>query len=138
MPTMTAVQVSRASGELEVVQRPVPEPAANQVRIKVEACGVCHSDALVKEGDWRGLRFPRVPGHEIAGRIDKVGSGVTAWKPGQRVGVGWYGGHCGECERCRSGDFVNCAKGEITGVTTDGGYAEYALARQEAVARIPE
>jgi D-arabinose 1-dehydrogenase-like Zn-dependent alcohol dehydrogenase len=93
---------------------------------------------MVKEGHWPGIQYPRVPGHEIAGRIDKVGSSVTAWKVGQRVGVGWYGGHCSECERCRSGDFINCAKGEITGITSDGGYAEYMLARQEAMVRIPE
>lgn len=138
MQSMTAIQVSRPGGALEVVQRPLPEPAANQARIKVEACGVCHSDAMVKEGHWPGVAYPRIPGHEVAGRIDKVGSSVSMWTVGQRVGVGWYGGHCGECERCRAGDFVNCALAQITGITSDGGYAEYMLARQEAVARIPE
>jgi D-arabinose 1-dehydrogenase-like Zn-dependent alcohol dehydrogenase len=135
---MTAAQIARAGGEFEIVQRPIPEPAANQVRIKVEACGVCHSDAMVKDGHWPGIKYPRVPGHEVAGRIDKVGSAVTAWKVGQRVGVGWYGGHCSQCDLCRAGDFVNCANAHITGISSDGGYAEYMLARQEAVARIPE
>jgi D-arabinose 1-dehydrogenase-like Zn-dependent alcohol dehydrogenase len=135
---MKAVQVSRAGGELEVVERALPEPGPNQVRIKVEACGICHSDMMVKEGHWPGIKYPRVPGHEIAGRIDKVGSGVTAWKVGQRVGVGWYGGHCGICDSCRAGDLVNCAQAEITGITSDGGYAEYMVASQAAVARIPE
>ena len=138
MQTMNAVQVSRAGGDFESVQRPVPEPAANQVRIKVEACGICHSDAMVKDGHWPGIQYPRIPGHEVAGRIDKVGSGVSAWKVGQRVGVGWYGGHCSECERCRAGDFIDCVNAHITGITSDGGYAEYMLARQEAVAKIPE
>jgi D-arabinose 1-dehydrogenase-like Zn-dependent alcohol dehydrogenase len=135
---MKAIQVSRAGGDFEIVERALPEPGPNQVRIKVEACGVCHSDSFVKEGHWPGITYPRIPGHEVAGRIDKAGSAVTAWKDGQRVGVGWYGGHCGECERCRAGDFINCAKGQITGISVDGGYAEYMLARQEAVARMPE
>jgi D-arabinose 1-dehydrogenase-like Zn-dependent alcohol dehydrogenase len=138
MQAMKAVQVSRAGGALEVVERAVPEPGDNQVRIKVEACGVCHSDQLVKEGLWPGIRYPRVPGHEVAGHIDKVGRGVTAWKTGQRVGVGWHGGHCFECDRCRVGDFINCEQPQITGLTHDGGYAEYMVARQEALARLPE
>jgi D-arabinose 1-dehydrogenase-like Zn-dependent alcohol dehydrogenase len=135
---MKAVQVSRAGGALEVVERAVPEPGPNQVRIKVEACGVCHSDQLVKEGLWPGISYPRVPGHEVAGHVDKVGSGVTAWKAGERVGVGWHGGHCFVCDSCRRGDFINCVQLQITGISYDGGYAEYMLARQEALARIPE
>jgi propanol-preferring alcohol dehydrogenase len=138
MQTMTAMQVTRAGGEFEAVQRQLPEPAANQVRIKIEACGICHSDAMVKDGHWPGLQYPRIPGHEVAGRIDKVGSDVSVWKVGQRVGVGWYGGHCSECERCRAGDFIDCVNAHITGISSDGGYAEYMVARQEAVARIPE
>jgi D-arabinose 1-dehydrogenase-like Zn-dependent alcohol dehydrogenase len=134
---MRAVQVAKAGAEFELVERPVPEPGPTQVRVKVEACGVCHSDQLAKEGHWPGLQYPRVPGHEVVGRINAVGSAVTAWQPGQRVGVGWHGGHCFECDCCRVGDFINCARLEITGLTTDGGYAEYLLARQEALARFP-
>src|SRR5262249_2917579 len=138
MPTMKAVQVGKAGSNFEMVERTLPEPGPNQVRIKVEACGVCHSDQVIKDGLWPGIAYPRVPGHEIAGRIDKVGSGVTAWKAGQRVGVGWHGGHCFECDRCRVGDFINCERAQITGLSYDGGYAEYVVARQEAVARMPE
>jgi D-arabinose 1-dehydrogenase-like Zn-dependent alcohol dehydrogenase len=138
MQTMKAVQVGKAGGDFELVERPLPEPGPLQVRIKVEACGVCHSDSFVKEGLWPGIRYPRIPGHEVAGRIDKVGSSVTAWKAGERVGVGWYGGHCTECDRCRAGDFMNCVRGEVTGISSDGGYAEYMVARQQALARIPE
>ncbi len=137
MRSMTAVQVSKAGGAFEVVERPVPEPGPRHVRIKVEACGVCHSDQLVKEGHWPGITYPRVPGHEVVGRIDAVGSDVTAWQPGQRVGVGWHGGHCFECDPCRRGDFLNCVKLHITGVSGDGGYAQYMVARQEALARFP-
>jgi D-arabinose 1-dehydrogenase-like Zn-dependent alcohol dehydrogenase len=108
------------------------------VRVKVEACGICHSDALVKEGLWPGLRYPRVPGHEIAGRIDKVGADVTAWKTGQRVGVGWHGGHCFVCEQCVRGDFAMCVSRKVTGVDFDGGYAEYMIAPAAALAAIPE
>ena len=104
----------------------------------MEACGICHSDALVKEGLWPGIQYPRVPGHEIAGRIDAVGAEVTNWKPGQRVGVGWHGGHDFTCKACRRGDFVNCQNEKITGITHDGGYAEYVVAPAEAVAAIPE
>src|SRR5262245_58085212 len=103
MGTMKAVQVSTPGAELEVVQRPIPEPGPTQVRIKVEACGVCHSDQLAKEGLWPGVTYPRVPGHEVVGRIDAVGSAVTAWQAGQRVGVGWHGGHCFACDPCRQG-----------------------------------
>jgi D-arabinose 1-dehydrogenase-like Zn-dependent alcohol dehydrogenase len=134
---MQAVQVSKKGGNFEVVERPIPEPEPAQVRIKVEACGVCHSEQLVKEGYWPGITYPRVPGHEVVGRIDAIGSAVTAWQPGQRVGVGWHGGHCFECDPCRKGDFINCAQLHITGISSDGGYAQYMLARQEALARFP-
>jgi len=135
---MKAVQISKPGGNFEVVERPVPQPGRGQVRIKVEACGICHSDALLKEGLWPGIQYPRVPGHEIAGRIDVVGPDVTLWKPGQRVGVGWHGGHCFICERCRSGDFINCKVEKITAIHFDGGYAEYMIAPAEAVALMPD
>lgn len=135
---MRAVQVGKAGGEFQVVEREVPQPRPGQVRVKVEACGICHSDALVKEGHWPGLTYPRVPGHEIAERVDAVGEGVTAWKPGQRVGVGWHGGHCFVCEACRAGDFINCEKGKVTGIDFDGGYSDFMLAPAEAVAQIPD
>ncbi|MBS1850238.1 MAG: alcohol dehydrogenase catalytic domain-containing protein [Acidobacteria bacterium] len=135
---MKAAQISKPGGNFEVVERPVPVPGVRQVRIKVEACGVCHSDVLVKEGLWPGLPYPRVPGHEIAGRIDAVGEGVTQWSVGQRVGVGWHGGHCFVCEPCRRGDFVLCRNQKVTGISYDGGYQEYMVAPAEAVAAIPE
>ena len=135
---MKAVQVGKAGGKFEMVERAVPEPGRGQVRIRVEACGICHSDALVKEGHWPGLQYPRVPGHEVAGRIDAAGAEVTLWKPGQRVGVGWHGGHCFVCDACRRGDFLLCAAGKVTGITFDGGYQEYMLVPAEAVAAIPE
>jgi D-arabinose 1-dehydrogenase-like Zn-dependent alcohol dehydrogenase len=135
---MKVVQISKPGGNFEVVERPIPQPARGQVRIKVEACGICHSDALVKEGLWPGIQYPRVPGHEIAGRIDAVGPDVTLWKPGQRVGVGWHGGHCFQCEPCRRGDFINCSVEKITAIHFDGGYAEYMLAPAEAVALMPD
>jgi D-arabinose 1-dehydrogenase-like Zn-dependent alcohol dehydrogenase len=138
MPTMKAVQISKPGGDFEVVERPIPEPGRGQVRIKVEACGICHSDALVKEGHWPGIQYPRVPGHEIAGRIDAVGADVTSWKPGQRVGVGWHGGHCFVCNPCRRGDFINCQNEKITAITFDGGYQEYMVVGAEAVALIPD
>ncbi|GAC1437808.1 MAG: hypothetical protein NVS1B11_27920 [Terriglobales bacterium] len=121
-----------------MVERAIPEPQRGQVRIKVEACGICHSDALVKEGYWPGLAYPRVPGHEIAGRIDAIGADVTKWKSGERVGVGWHGGHCFQCESCRRGDFILCQFGKITGISFDGGYAEYVVVPSEAVAAIPD
>jgi len=138
MSGMKAVQVSKPGGNFELVERPIPEPARHQIRIKVEACGICHSDALVKEGHWPGVQYPRVPGHEIAGRIDAVGPDVTNWTPGQRVGVGWHGGHCFTCDACRRGDFVLCQNEKITGISHDGGYAEYMIAPAEAVAAIPD
>ena len=135
---MKAVQISKPHGEFEVVERPIPQPGRGQVRIKVEACGICHSDALVKEGVWPGLQYPRVPGHEIAGRIDAIGPDVTLWRPGQRVGVGWHGGHCFQCEPCRRGDFILCQNEKITAIHFDGGYAEYMVAPAEAVAAMPD
>ena len=138
MPRMKAVQATRAGGEWELVERDIPEPAAGQVRVKVQACGVCHSDMFVKEGHWPGLQFPRIPGHEIAGLIDAVGPRVSAWNKGQRVGVGWYGGHCGRCDSCRKGDFILCRAGQVCGISYDGGWAEYVVVPAEAVASLPE
>jgi D-arabinose 1-dehydrogenase-like Zn-dependent alcohol dehydrogenase len=121
------------------VEREIPEPVPGTVRIKVEACGICHSDSLTKEGLWPGMKYPRVPGHEVAGSIDAVGSGVTGWKVGQRVGVGWYGGHCGYCRSCRRGDFVTCqVAAQVTGISHDGGYAEYMVAPATTLALVPE
>ena len=136
--TMLAYEVPKPGSPFARVERPVPEPARGQVRIAVEACGICHSDAFVREGTFPGLTYPRVPGHEVAGRIDAVGEGVTAWRPGQRVGVGWHGGHCGVCEPCRSGDFLACVRGLICGFSYDGGYAEFMVAPQEALAAVPD
>jgi D-arabinose 1-dehydrogenase-like Zn-dependent alcohol dehydrogenase len=138
MSRMKAVQVSKPGGNFELVERNIPEPGRNQVRIKVEACGICHSDALVKEGYWPGIQYPRVPGHEIAGHVDAVGADVANWKPGQRVGVGWHGGHDFTCNACRRGDFINCQNEKITGISHDGGYQEYIVVPAEAVAAIPE
>ena len=138
MPHMTAVQICFPGGAFEVVKREIPTPGANQVRIKVQACGVCHSDVFVKEGYWPGLQYPRVTGHEVAGVVDEVGTDVTTWKKGQRVGVGWHGGHCGQCKLCRRGDFMGCRHFRVTGFHEDGGYAQYMIARSEAVAAIPD
>jgi propanol-preferring alcohol dehydrogenase len=138
MARMKVAQISKAGGEFELLERNIPDPGRAQVRIKVEACGVCHSDSIVKEGLFPWIQFPRVPGHEIAGRIDAVGEGVTQWKAGQRVGVGWHGGHCFICEPCRRGDFVLCKNEKITGITNDGGYAEYVVVPAEAVAAMPD
>jgi propanol-preferring alcohol dehydrogenase len=138
MPKMKAVQVSKANGPFEVVEREIPEPGPGQVRIKVEACGVCHSDALVKMGAYPGLKLPRIPGHEIAGRVDAVGPNVKMWKKGDRVGVGWHGGHDFECRACRKGLFINCENAQVTGISFDGGYAEYTVVPQAAVARMPD
>jgi D-arabinose 1-dehydrogenase-like Zn-dependent alcohol dehydrogenase len=135
---MKAAQISNPKADWELVERDIPEPGPGQVRVKIEACGICHSDSLVKEGLWPGLRYPRVPGHEVAGRIDAVGEGVTAWKTGQRVGVGWHGGHCFVCEPCRRGDFAMCVNRKVTGVDFDGGYAEYMIAPAPALAAIPD
>ncbi len=138
MAKMRAVQVSKANAPFEIVERDVPEPDAMQVRIKVAACGMCHSDAIVRAAAFPGLALPRIPGHEIAGRIDKVGARVTAFKVGDNVGVGWHGGHCFECNACRRGLFLNCAKAKVTGITHDGGYAEYVVVPAESVARMPD
>jgi D-arabinose 1-dehydrogenase-like Zn-dependent alcohol dehydrogenase len=138
MSKMKAVQVGKPGGDFEIVERNIPDPARNQVRIKVEACGICHSDVLVKEGLWPGIQYPRVPGHEIAGRIDAVGPDVTNWKPGERVGVGWHGGHDFTCNPCRRGDFIHCQNEKITGISYDGGYQEYMVVPAEAVAAIPD
>jgi D-arabinose 1-dehydrogenase-like Zn-dependent alcohol dehydrogenase len=135
---MKAAQISKAGGDWELVEREIPQPSSGQVRVKVEACGICHSDMLVKEGIWPGLQFPRVPGHEIAGRVDAVGSNVTGWSKGQRVGVGWHGGHCFVCEPCRRGDFAMCVNRKITGIDFDGGYAEYLIAPAAVLAAIPD
>src|SRR5437667_935287 len=139
MQTMRVVQVSRPKGPFEIVERPIPEPGAGSVRIKVLACGVCHSDSYTKEGLFPGIQYPRVPGHEIAGVIDAVGADVRGWTVGQRVGVGWHGGHCGYCESCRRGDFVTCQIApQIPGITYDGGYADYMIAPAGAIALIPQ
>ena len=139
MPVMRAAQIARPNGPFEIVDRPIPQAEADWVRIKVQACGVCHSDSLVKEGQWPGLQYPRVPGHEVVGIVDAVGAGVSQWKPGQRVGVGWHGGHCGHCDACRSGDFFGCQVAlKITGISFDGGYAEYMVAPAIALALVPE
>jgi D-arabinose 1-dehydrogenase-like Zn-dependent alcohol dehydrogenase len=137
-PVMTVAQISKPGGDFEVVEREIPRPAAGQVRIKVQACGVCHSDVLTKEGMWPGIQYPRIPGHEVAGLIDEVGAGVTAWKKGQRVGVGWHGGHDGTCRECRRGDFGNCRNAQVCGISYDGGYQEYMLAPVEALVSIPQ
>ena len=135
---MRAVQVSKPNGPFELVERELPEPASGQIRIKVEACGVCHSDAFVKAGAFPGLTLPRIPGHEIAGRVDKVGADVTEWQKGDRVGVGWHGGHCFVCNACRKGLFINCEREKITGFSYDGGYAEYTVVPHEAGVHLPE
>jgi alcohol dehydrogenase/propanol-preferring alcohol dehydrogenase len=135
---MRAVQVSRPKGPLELVERDVPEPSTGTVRVKVEACGVCHSEVFVVDGLFPGIEYPRVPGHEIVGTVDAVGAGVTGFAKGQRVGVGWSGGYDGTCDACRRGDFFACRTGRVTGMSSDGGYAEYMIARVEALARFPE
>jgi len=135
---MRVVQVARPHGPFEIVERTIPDPGPGLVRIKIQACGICHSDSLVKEGHWPGLQYPRVPGHEVAGIVDAVGAGVTHWTPGQRVGVGWHGGQCGECDSCRHGDFFACQTGQITGISFDGGYADYMIAPSSAVALVPQ
>jgi D-arabinose 1-dehydrogenase-like Zn-dependent alcohol dehydrogenase len=137
MAAMRVAQVSRAKGPFEIVERPIPQPGAGTVRIRVQACGVCHSDSLIKEGHVPGIQFPRVPGHEVAGVIDAVGPGVDGWEKGQKVGVGWNGGYCGSCDHCRRGNFFACVRGQVTGLSFDGGYGEYMIAPISAVARMP-
>ena len=134
---MKVAQISKPGAGFEIVEREVPEPGPGQVRIKVQACGVCHSDVLTVEGAWPGIQYPRVPGHEVAGVIDRVGEGVSAWKKGQRVGVGWHGGHDNTCRECRRGDFRNCQNIKICGISYDGGYGQYMIAPVEALAPIP-
>ncbi len=138
MPTMHAVQIKSANGPFEFVERPLPEPGAGHVRIKVQACGICHSDVFTKLGAFPGIQYPRVPGHEVVGLIDALGDGVPDWQIGARVGVGWYGGHCGHCPSCRKGDFITCANGQVPGISYDGGYATHMLAPFDALAAIPE
>lgn len=139
MAKMRAVQVPRPGGPLELVERDIPDPAPGAVRIKVQACGICHSDVLTKEGLLPGISYPRVPGHEVVGVVDAVGAGVSGWAAGQRVGVGWNGGYCGYCDACRRGYFFGCQTATyITGITSDGGYADYMIARAEALARMPD
>jgi D-arabinose 1-dehydrogenase-like Zn-dependent alcohol dehydrogenase len=135
---MKVAQISRPGGDFEIVEREIPNPGIGQVRIKVQACGICHSDELTKEGQWPGIQYPRIPGHEVVGVIDEVGAGVTDWKRGQRVGVGWHGGHDGTCPSCRRGDFSNCRNVKIPGISYDGGYQEYMVAPVEALAAIPD
>jgi D-arabinose 1-dehydrogenase-like Zn-dependent alcohol dehydrogenase len=135
---MRSVQVSKPRAPFEIVERDIPEPGVRQVRIKVQACGICHSDSFTKEGLFPGIEYPRVPGHEIAGVIDAVGRDVIEWKAGQRAAVGWHGGHCGHCESCRRGDFITCSYAQIPGISYDGGYADYMIAPAEALAIIPD
>ena len=136
---MRVVQVPRAKGAFEIVERDIPEPQAGWVRIKVQACGICHSDSLIKEGLWPGIQYPRVPGHEVIGVVDAVGSGVGQWKTGQRVGIGWHGGNCGYCDNCRRGEFFACQVNLlVTGLSFDGGYADYMVAPAIALASVPD
>src|SRR6266478_10048213 len=136
--TMKVAQVSHPGGTFQIVEREIPKPGAGQVRIKVQACGVCHSDAFTKEGLWPGIQYPRVPGHEVVGIIDEVGPGVSEWKKGKRVGVGWHGGHDNTCRECRRGDFRNCRNLKVPGISYDGGYQQYMVVPSEAVVAIPE
>ena len=138
MPKMRAIQVSGPNKPFELVEREIPNPARGQVRVKVQACGVCHSDSFVKEGLFPGIQYPRVPGHEIAGVIDALGEDVRNFEVGQRVGIGWYGGHCKICESCRRGDFMTCANPLVCGISYDGGYADYVVVPSEALALIPD
>jgi D-arabinose 1-dehydrogenase-like Zn-dependent alcohol dehydrogenase len=137
MARMRVVQVAAPGAPLELVERELPSPGTGEVRIRVEACGICHSDSFTKERNYPGIRYPIVPGHEVAGRIDALGPGAEPWREGQRVGVGWHGGHCGHCDRCRRGDFVTCRELRIPGIAYDGGYADYMIAPAHALAAIP-
>ncbi|HLI62304.1 MAG TPA: alcohol dehydrogenase [Terriglobales bacterium] len=138
MPKMKAVQVIKPGSPFELVEREIPQPGPGQVRIRVRACGICHSDVFTRENLFPGIQYPRVPGHEVAGVIDDIGPGVNTWSKGQRVGVGWHGGHCGDCADCRRGDFINCAHLKVTGIHFDGGYEEYMLAPVTALAALPD
>ena len=135
---MRAAQISKPGGDFEIVERDIPKPGPGQVRIRVQACGVCHSDSFTKEGMWPGIQYPRVPGHEVVGIIDALGTGVSVWKVGQRVGVGWHGGHDNTCRQCRRGDFRNCEHLQVPGISYDGGYEQYMVAPADAVVSIPE
>jgi D-arabinose 1-dehydrogenase-like Zn-dependent alcohol dehydrogenase len=134
---MKQVRVVGVGGNFELIEQPVREPAARHVRVRVQACGICHSDSLTKDGGWPGIAYPRSPGHEIAGVIDALGAETDPWKVGERVGIGWHGGHCGRCESCRRGDFITCVALQIPGISYDGGYSEFVYAPVEALARVP-
>jgi D-arabinose 1-dehydrogenase-like Zn-dependent alcohol dehydrogenase len=139
MPKMRVAQVPHAKGGFELVERDIPEPGAGQIRIKVAACGVCHSDSMTKEGLWPGIAYPRVPGHEVIGVIDAIGPEVHGWREGERAGVGWHGGNCGYCRACRHGDTFACeTESLVTGISHDGGYGEYMIAPANSVARVPD
>jgi D-arabinose 1-dehydrogenase-like Zn-dependent alcohol dehydrogenase len=135
---MKAAQISKAGGDFEIIEREIPKPHAGEVRIQVQACGVCHSDVLTKDGLWPGIQYPRVPGHEVVGIIDELGEGVSLWRKGQKIGVGWHGGHDGTCLYCRRGDFGNCLNLQVSGISYDGGYAQYMVAPVEALTTMPE
>ena len=135
---MKVAQVPKPGGDFEIVEREVPDPGPGQVRIKVQACGICHSDTFTKDGSWPGIQYPRVPGHEVAGIVDELGAGVTTWKKGQRVGVGWHGGRDNTCPSCRRGDFRNCQNLQVPGISYDGGYQQYMIAPVEALVPIPD
>ena len=135
---MKAIQVSSPGADFELIQKEIPEPGNNEVLIKVEACGICHGDSIAKQGHFPGIKYPIIPGHEVVGIVDKIGPMVTSWEVGQRVGVGWHGGHCNQCSACHKGDFGACEKSLTTGIHIDGGYAEYMIARPEAMVSIPE
>ncbi len=135
---MKAVEVAAPGAAFAVRERPLAEPGPGTVRLKIHACGICHSDAFVKEGHWPGIAYPRVPGHEVAGSVDAVGEGVAGWRPGDRAGLGWHGSHCGLCEPCRRGDFISCVNLRITGMSFDGGYQQYLIAPVHGLAHIPD
>jgi D-arabinose 1-dehydrogenase-like Zn-dependent alcohol dehydrogenase len=136
--TMKVAQIAKPGADFQIVEREISSPGAGEVRIKVQACGICHSDSFTVEGSWPGIQYPRVPGHEVAGIIDAVGAGVSAWKKGQRVGVGWHGGHDNTCRECRRGDFRNCQNLQVPGISYDGGYQQYMVAPVDALVPIPE
>jgi len=138
MALMKAIQVSKPGADFEIIQKEIPTPGNNEVLIKVEACGICHGDSIAKEGHFPGIKYPITPGHEVVGIVEKTGSMVSMWKPGQRVGVGWHGGHCNQCLACRKGDFGACEKALTTGLNLDGGYAEYMIASPEVIVSIPD
>ena len=134
---MKAAVIAKPKAEFQIVERDIPKAPSGHVCIQVKACGVCHSDVLTKDGTWPGIEYPRVPGHEVAGSIHELGAGVARWKKGQRVGVGWHGGHDNTCLWCRRGDFVNCENRKVPGISYDGGYQQYMVAPAEALVEIP-